>query len=150
MNASSYHSLTPKAMLSTVAHRDKTFYDQNSLHWLWNCNTRACSDRLTTATRCLQVLKSPAGVTSHTENPTLLAFDMIHLITAIGLAPSGSNTIHIYRQTIHRTTQLKTLVGRLSGIRTPSGQTKWEECGPCPIFVSYTLAFALKLRKKHG
>jgi hypothetical protein len=25
-----------------------------------------------------------------------------------------------------------------------------EECGPCPVFVSFTLAFALKLRKKHG
>ena len=25
-----------------------------------------------------------------------------------------------------------------------------EECGPCPIFASFTLAFALKLRKKHG
>jgi hypothetical protein len=25
-----------------------------------------------------------------------------------------------------------------------------EECGPCPVFASYTLAFALQLRKKHG
>jgi len=25
-----------------------------------------------------------------------------------------------------------------------------EECGPCPVLVSYTLAFALQLRKKHG
>jgi hypothetical protein len=25
-----------------------------------------------------------------------------------------------------------------------------EECGPCPVFASFTLAFALKLRKKHG
>jgi len=33
----------------------------------------------------------------------------------------------------HRT-QLTTLVGRLSGIRTQSGQTNWEECGPCPVF----------------
>jgi hypothetical protein len=23
-------------------------------------------------------------------------------------------------------------------------------CGPCPVFASYTLAFALELRKKHG
>jgi hypothetical protein len=37
------------------------------------------------------------------------------------------------KQTIYRTTQ-KCL----------------EECGPCPIFASYTLAFALQLRKKHG
>jgi len=25
-----------------------------------------------------------------------------------------------------------------------------EECGPCPVFASFILAFALKLRKKHG
>jgi len=25
----------------------------------------------------------------------------------------------------------------------------WE-CGPCPILARFTLAFALKLRKKHG
>jgi hypothetical protein len=24
-----------------------------------------------------------------------------------------------------------------------------EECGPCPVFASYSLAFALQLRKKH-
>jgi hypothetical protein len=24
-----------------------------------------------------------------------------------------------------------------------------EECGPCPVFASYTLAFALQLSKKH-
>ena len=46
--------------------------------------------------------------------------------------------------------QLITLVVRLSGIRTQSGQTNWEECGPFPVFASYTLASALQLRKKHG
>ena len=55
------------------------------------------------------------------------------MLTAIGLKPSGSSTVHIYTQTVHRTTQLI-----------------WEERGPCPVFVSYTLAFALQLRKKHG
>jgi len=25
-----------------------------------------------------------------------------------------------------------------------------EECGPCPGFAGYILAFALQLRKKHG
>jgi hypothetical protein len=55
------------------------------------------------------------------------------LLTAIGLTPGGSSTVHIYTQTIHRTTQLI-----------------WEECGPCPLSASYTLAFALQLRKKHG
>ena len=27
--------------------------------------------------------------------------------------------------------------------------TNWEECGPCSVFASCTLAFALQLRKKH-
>jgi len=31
---------------------------------------------------------------------------MIHLLTAFGLKPGGSNTVHIYTETIHRTTQL--------------------------------------------
>jgi len=55
------------------------------------------------------------------------------LLTAIGLTPSGSSTVHIYTQKIHRTTQLI-----------------WEECRPCHVFARYTLAFALQLRKKHG
>ena len=42
----------------------------------------------------------------------------MYMLTAIGLTPGGSSTVHIYTQTIHRTTQLTTLVGRLSGIRT--------------------------------
>jgi len=48
----------------------------------------------------------------------------IYLSTAIVLTPGGSNTVHIYTQTIQRTTQITTLVGRLSGIRTQIGQTK--------------------------
>ena len=63
----------------------------------------------------------------------------IYLLTAIGLSPGGSST-HLYtnntyndtKQTIHRTTQ------------------QLEECAPCPLLASYTLAFALQLRKKHG
>jgi len=88
---------------------------------------------------------------------------LIYFLTAIGLTPGGSSTVHIYTQTIQKTTQLTTFVGKLSVIRTRSGQTKindeliaqklWsnrEECGPCPVFASYALAFALKLREKHG
>jgi hypothetical protein len=59
--------------------------------------------------------------------------DKTYLLTAIGLTPGGSSTVHIYTQTVHRTTQLI-----------------WEECGPCPVFTNFTLAFALQLRKKHG
>jgi hypothetical protein len=31
--------------------------------------------------------------------------DMIYLLTAVGLTPGGSSTVHIYTQTVHRTTQ---------------------------------------------
>jgi hypothetical protein len=60
---------------------------------------------------------------------------MIYLLTAIGLSPGGSSTVHIYTQTLYRTIQITTNV---------------EECGLCPVFASFTLAFALELRKKHG
>jgi hypothetical protein len=43
-----------------------------------------------------------------------------------------NNTQNDTKQTIHRTTNIL------------------EECGTCPDLVSYTLAFALQLRKKHG
>jgi len=72
------------------------------------------------------------------EGPRVIDIDMIlisiYLLTAIGLTPGGSSTVHIYTQTVNRTTQL----------------TNTEDCGPCPVFASYTGAFALQLRKKHG
>jgi len=66
---------------------------------------------------------------------------MIYLLTAIGLSPCGSSTVHIYTQTIHRTTQNKQNIEQHNNL---------EECGPCPVLASYTLAFALHLSKKHG
>ena len=71
-------------------------------------------------------------------------FDVIYLLTAIGLTPGGSSTVHIYTQTIHRTTQSTQTIHRTTQL------TNLEECRPCPVFASYTLAFALQLRKKHG
>ena len=68
---------------------------------------------------------------------------MIYL-TAIGLTPDGSNTVYIYTQTIHRTTQSTRTIHRTTHF------TNLEECGPCPVFAKYTLAFVLQLRKKHG
>ena len=35
----------------------------------------------------------------------IMIYDMIYMLTAIGLTPSGSSTVHIYTQTIRRTTQ---------------------------------------------
>jgi len=49
---------------------------------------------------------------------------LIYLLTAVGLRLGGSSAVHICTKTIHRTTELTTLVGRVSGIRTQSGQTK--------------------------
>jgi len=72
-------------------------------------------------------------------------------LTAIKLTPGGSSTVHTYTQTIHRTTQLTThRTTQLTTHRTTQLTTNWEECGPCPVFASYTLVFALQLRKKHG
>ena len=65
--------------------------------------------------------------------------DMIYLLTAVGLSPGGSTHLHTnnpqYNTNNNRTTQIQTHV---------------EECGPWPVFASFTLAFALQLRKKHG
>ena len=41
-------------------------------------------------------------------------YDMIYLLTAIGLSPSGRSTVHIYTQTIHRTIHKPTRLRRLS------------------------------------
>ena len=35
----------------------------------------------------------------------------IYLLTAVGLTPGGSSTVHIYTQTVHRTTQNSTYRG---------------------------------------
>ena len=49
---------------------------------------------------------------------------LIYLLSTVRLTPGGSGTVLIYTKTIHRTTQLTTLVGRLSGIRNQIGQIK--------------------------
>jgi hypothetical protein len=63
---------------------------------------------------------------------------MIYLLTAIRLSTGGSTHLHTNnteKNTNNRTTQITTNV---------------EECGPCPVSASFTLEFALQLRKKHG
>ena len=69
-----------------------------------------------------------------------LRVGMIYLLTAIGLTPGGSSTVHIYTQTVNRTTQNKQYMEQHNNL--------WE-CGPCPVLAKFTLAFALQLRKKH-
>ena len=70
-----------------------------------------------------------------------MIYDMIYLLTAIGLPTSGSSTVHIYTQIIQRMTQNKQYTEQRKNL---------EQCRPCPVLASYTLAFALQLRKKHG
>ena len=60
---------------------------------------------------------------------------LIYLLTAIGLSPGGSTHLHTNNTNSNRTTQI---------------QTNVEKCRPCPVFTSFTLEFALQLRKKHG
>jgi hypothetical protein len=62
---------------------------------------------------------------------------MIYLLTAIDV----SKQLHIYTQTMHRTTQIT--------IEQHKYTTNVEECGPCPVFARFTLTFALQLRNKH-
>jgi len=64
---------------------------------------------------------------------------MIYLLTAIGLSPGGSTHLHT------NNTQNNT-----NNNRTTHIQANVEECGPCPVFTSFTLSFVLQLRKKNG
>jgi len=57
-----------------------------------------------------------------------LEFDMIYLLTAVGLSPGGSSTVHIYTQTIHRTTQNKQCIEQHNNL---------GESGPCPMWPNY-------------
>ena len=59
--------------------------------------------------------------------PKHVVLYLIYLLTAIGLLPGGSTHLHT-NNTYNNTTIL-------------------EECGPCPVLASITLAFALQPRK---
>jgi hypothetical protein len=73
------------------------------------------------------------------EQKNKLIYEMIYLLTAIGLSPGGSTHLHT------NNTQNNT-----NNNRTTQITTNVEECGPCPVFASFTLAFALQLRKNYG
>jgi hypothetical protein len=55
---------------------------------------------------------------------------LIYLLTAVGLTLGGSSTVHIYTQTIHRTTQ----------------KYNWNSVGRAPSW----RVIPLQLRKKYG
>jgi hypothetical protein len=144
-------------VVSTASHCEKMSSRTSRVVWWiqWHCGMR-----LWVPWYSLESTLPPVShIVFHSLTTDVMVI-LIYLLTAIGLTPGGSSIVHIYKQTILRTTQLTSLFGRLSGIRTQSGQTKindeltteklwpnWEKCGQCPIFANYTLAFALQLRK---
>jgi hypothetical protein len=75
---------------------------------------------------------------------------MIHL-TASELTPNGSSTVHIYTQTIHRIQRTEHTIKKLGTyITIKKFKTNLGSAGHAPSLMSYTLAFALQLRKKQG
>ena len=52
-----------------------------------------------------------------------LIYDMMYLLTAVGLSPGGSSAVHIYTQIIHRTT--KQTIHRTT-------QKFWKSAGRAP------------------
>ena len=53
-----------------------------------------------------------------------MIYDMIYLLTAVGLTPGDNRTVHIYTQTIHRTTQITT--------EQHKQQLIWKSAGRAP------------------
>ena len=48
---------------------------------------------------------SSVGVIFRKNGLVFLIFILMYLLTAIGLTPGGSSTVHSYTQTVHRTTR---------------------------------------------
>jgi len=66
---------------------------------------------------------------------------MIYLLIAIGLLQGGSSTVHFYKQTIYRTIQNKQYIEQHNNLGRVRAVLRLG---------TYTLAFALQPRKKHG
>ena len=69
----------------------------------------------------------------------LKQLSLIYLLTAIGLPPGGSCTVHIYTETIHRTTQkMHRIIKQFwkSAGRAPTWRAVPRLGGPCPDLAS--------------
>jgi hypothetical protein len=66
-----------------------------------------------------------------------MVFNIIYLLTAIGLSPGGSTHLHT------NNTQNNTNNNRTTQIRN-----NVEECGPCPVFASFYNGICLKTEEK--
>jgi hypothetical protein len=62
----------------------------------------------------------------------LVFYDMIYLLTAIGLTPGGSSTVHIYTQTILRTTKKQTIHRTKKTIHRTTQKCSWNSAGRAP------------------
>ena len=90
--------ITPATTPAISAHRRNNITQK--VHLMYHST---CFETAATVTKSIKIAgKFPT--TQHTR-PTINS--MIYLSTAIGLSPGGSSTVHIYTQTVHRTTQNK-------------------------------------------
>jgi hypothetical protein len=72
---------------------------------------------------------------------------MVYLLTAIGVPPGGSSIVHIYTQTVHRTTQNKQYIEQQKILRTTQN---WKSASHAPTWQVIPWHFSLQPRKKHG
>jgi len=78
---------------------------------------------------------------------------LMYLLAAVGLTPGGSSTVQystIQYSTVQYSTVQYCTVQYSTHLHTNSIQNNTinlEQCGPCPVFASFILAFALQLRK---
>jgi hypothetical protein len=82
-----------------------------------------------------------AQITLPPRIQTFHIYDMIYLLTAIGFCHPVA--VHIYTQTIHRTTQITTEQHKY--------KVMWKSAGRAPSLRVFTPGICLlQLRKKHG
>ena len=55
----------------------------------------------------------------------VVIYDMIYLLTAIGLLPGGRSTVHIYTQTTHRTIRNKQYIEQHNNWKSASRAPSW-------------------------
>ena len=64
----------------------------------------------------------PQGSSAVRPTNGIWGYDMIYLLTAIGLSPGGRSTLHIYTQTIHRTIKNKQYIEQHNKIHRTTQQ----------------------------
>jgi hypothetical protein len=62
----------------------------------------------------------------------MILYDMIYLLAAIGLTPGGTSTVHIYTQTIHRTTKKQQYIGQHKKQYIEQHKNVWNNAGHAP------------------